>query len=72
MVVEEGNIDACSKVGILYQLGLGVERDVTKAIDLLTSAAEKGNGEAAHNLGTLFLSAEPTFPNDPKQINIGA
>ena len=62
---EAGDPVACSKVGVLYQLGLGVQRDIEKAIKFLTTAAEKGNGEAAHNLGTLYLSAEPDFPNEP-------
>lgn len=64
---EDGKIDACSKVGVLYQLGLGVDRNITKAINYLNTAAEQGNGEAAHNLGTLYLSSEPELPNEPEK-----
>lgn len=59
---ENGNTVAQAKLGILYHLGLGVERDIAIAIKFLQNAAEHGNGEAAHNLGSLYLSCEPEMP----------
>ena len=49
---------------MMYQLGLGLEREVGKAIEWLQAAADKGNGNAAHNLGTLYLTCEPDIPSN--------
>ena len=57
-IAKSGNSEAQAKIGMFYQLGLGVERNLTEAIYWLEKAAKQGNGEAAHNLGTLFLTCE--------------
>lgn len=64
---ENGNIEAQAKLGILYHLGLGVERDIAQAIKYLQNAAEHDNGEAAHNLGSLYLSCEPDVSRNPEE-----
>lgn len=60
----KGDKEAETCLGFAYQLGLGVTRDINKAADLLESAAKKGSGSAAHNLGTLYL--EPALQNSEK------
>lgn len=58
-----GNSLAQAKVGLAYQLGLGWQkRDMRNAIKWLVAAANQGVGEAAHNLGTLYLTCEPDLP----------
>ena len=61
---QEGNELAEGSLGLAYQFGFGVQRDIHKALDLLQSAANKGYGCAAHNLGTLYL--EPSVLNPEK------
>lgn len=56
---EQGDIRAQASVGFLYQTGLGVKRDIATAIKWLEEAAKQGSGEAAHNMGTLYLTCEP-------------
>lgn len=56
---EQGIAEAQAQIGIMYQLGLGVMRNIKEAIRWLTLAAENGRGDAAHNLGTLYLTCAP-------------
>lgn len=64
---EAGITEAEAAVGSIYMLGLGTPRDAEKAIIFLTRAAEKGSGNAAHNLGTLYLTGEPDIPRNPEE-----
>ena len=69
-IAEGGNAEAQTKVGVLYQLGLGVERNVKNAFYWLEKAAKQGVGEAAHNLGTLYLTCEPDKPSNPEESKV--
>jgi TPR repeat protein len=51
-----GNSDAQTQLSLLYQLGLGVKRDVLEAERWLLKAAEQNNPVAWNNLGTLYAS----------------
>lgn len=67
-LAESGNSLAQARVGFAYQLGLGErKRDVRNAIKWLVTAANQGVGEAAHNLGTLYLTCEPDLPIDKEK-----
>ncbi len=69
-LAESGNSLAQARVGFAYQLGLGCrKRDVQNAIKWLVAAANQGVGEAAHNLGTLYLTCEPDLPVDREKSN---
>jgi uncharacterized protein len=56
---EAGNSDAQSMVALLYETGLGVNRDVLKAEVWLMKAAEQGSCLAWNNLGTLYAMGHP-------------
>jgi TPR repeat protein len=64
---EAGNAEAQTTVGFLYYMGLGVDRDLQKAIDWFHQAIAQGQGDAAHNLATLYLTCEPEFPRKPEE-----
>lgn len=51
---KRGNSEAQNYVGMLYQLGLGVERDHRQAVDWYRLAARSGNAYARRNLGTMY------------------
>ncbi len=55
---------ALSLLGVMYQLGEGVERNGPKAVELLAHAVELGDGVAAHNLGTIYAMGMPGVPQD--------
>jgi TPR repeat protein len=52
----KGNSDAQTELSLLYQCGLGVDRDVLEAERWLLKAAEQNNPVAWNNLGTLYAS----------------
>jgi TPR repeat protein len=55
----KGNSDAQTTVALLYQSGLGVERDVLEAERWLLKAAAQNNPVAWNNLGTLYALKLP-------------
>ena len=55
---------AIGMLGVMYQLGSGVPRNLTKAVELLTKAYELGDGTAAHNLGTIYAMGEEEIEKD--------
>ena len=58
-LVERSVPGALGMLGVAYQLGLGVELNGKRAIELLKSAMELGDGTAAHNLGTIYAMGMP-------------
>ena len=54
-----GNSNAQTQLSPLYQLGLGVGRDVLEAERWLLKAAQQNNPVAWNNLGTLYASRQP-------------
>lgn len=63
-LAEGGNATAQNNLATLYQLGLGVKRDLQEAIKWFKLAVDQGEGSAAHNLGTIYLTGSPEVPVD--------
>ena len=61
---ESGDAEAQSYLGMMYQLGLGIEPNAIEALKFLHLAVEQGRGDAAHNIGTLYLTNYPNLPRD--------
>ena len=57
-LAEIGNMVAQAWLGYCYEFGYGTDKDVNKAIELYTSAAEKDIKFAIHNLAKLYLVGE--------------
>jgi uncharacterized protein len=55
-LAKAGNARAQSSLGSLFQLGQGVRRDYRQAVNWLKMAAAQGEGSAAHNLGTIYIT----------------
>jgi len=51
---ENGNAEAQCRLGAMYQLGLGIERDEEQAIIWYRRAGEQGNGIANNNLAGIL------------------
>jgi TPR repeat protein len=59
-IAQAGNLRAKSNIGYLYEHGLGVSQNYTKAMDWYLEAAEAGLAEAQHNLGMMYAEARGT------------
>lgn len=51
-----GTVSAQRNLGVMYDRGVGVERDPAKAAEWLRRAAEAGNRDAAYQLGAMYES----------------
>lgn len=63
-LAERGNAEANFNLGILYEDGLGVPRDMPRALQHFERSAEGGNQRAQYRLGLLY-SAGGSVPPDP-------
>lgn len=57
-LVNQGNAEAQTKLGVCYYYGRGVEKDVAKAMSLWRLAADQGHATAQQNLGICFHKGE--------------
>ena len=55
---------AIALYGVMLQLGLGVERDLTESVKVLSKAFRLGDGVAAHNLATIYAMGEGPIEKD--------
>ena len=51
---DQGDADAQSALGLMYKMGLGVERSDAEACRLFRLAANQGNALAQLNLGAMY------------------
>lgn len=58
-----GDAEAINNIGVLYNKGLGVDRDPTKAAEWYQRAAEFGYPNAQFNLANLYYSGEGVEKN---------
>ena len=54
-LAESGSAIAQHRLGVMYVLGQGVEKDSAKAVEFYTKAAEQGQAESQHGLGLRLL-----------------
>jgi uncharacterized protein len=58
-----GNADAQCTIALLYEGGLGVQRNLLEAERWLLKATAQNSALAWHNLGTLYSMKHPGFEN---------
>jgi uncharacterized protein len=63
-LAEAGNARAEYRLGILYAMGRGVERDYARAVTWLRKSADQGYASAENDLGTLYDQGRGV-PEDP-------
>ena len=54
---EQGHADAQCNLGVCYEKGYGVEKDLKQAVEWWTKAAEQGHVTAQYNLGVAYVNA---------------
>ena len=65
-LAEQGNADAQSHLGLMYDEGYGVPEDDKQAVKWYRLAAEQGHALAQYNLGLMYDEGEGV-PEDDKQ-----
>ena len=61
---EQGDAEAQSALGIMYDLGEGVPEDDAEAVKWYRKAAEQGNADAQCNLGIMYDLGEGVPEDD--------
>ena len=61
-----GDMSACSALGALKYLGLGVKKDVAGAIVLHTKACNGNNAAGCYNLGSLYYYGKDVYQDKEK------
>lgn len=54
----DGELESCSALGVMHELGLGVPRDMFRALALYRRACDGGNAHACINVGTALAKIE--------------
>ncbi|TPX64134.1 hypothetical protein SpCBS45565_g06091 [Spizellomyces sp. 'palustris'] len=63
LAAEQGYAPAQCNLGVSYAAGVGVPRDMSKAVEWLRRAAGKGHGEAMCNLGRILWEGVGVRPD---------
>jgi len=68
---EAGHTSAIYNMGLCFEHGRGVPKDIGKAIEYYNIAANKGHGKAQFNLGSFYIHGAPSLQkNEPKAIEL--
>lgn len=65
---EQGNTKAQVNLGFMYLNGIGVEKDASKAVKLLSAASEKNDAKAQYFLGLAYLHGDGIEKNENKSF----
>lgn len=55
---EQGDVIGCHWIGVFYQEGFGLSKDVKKAVEYLSKAADAGNGQSMYQLFMIHSGKE--------------
>lgn len=61
---EQGNADACAVVGVQYQLGRGVERNMETSATYLEKSCELGSADGCAVLASAYTNGQQGFKQD--------
>ena len=65
---EQGIVDVQVNLGWMYQYGVGVKKDETKALELYRKAAEQGNVKAQFNTGWMYYTGSGIAKDKDKAV----
>lgn len=63
-VADQGNAEAQCIIANMYHLGLGLERNISEAVQWYKKSAEQGYGVASNNLATIFTVGDDAIAID--------
>ncbi|HET7620540.1 MAG TPA: hypothetical protein VFK39_01440 [Gemmatimonadaceae bacterium] len=64
-----GTVTAQRNIGVMYDRGVGVQRDPAKAAEWLRTAAEAGSRDAAYQLGAMYESGRGVSEDDARAVS---
>jgi TPR repeat protein len=64
-----GTVTAQRNLGVMYDRGVGVERDPAKAAEWLRTAAEAGSRDAAYQLGAMYENGRGVPQDDARSVS---
>lgn len=64
---EQGSADACAIVGVQYQLGRGVARDIDLSATYLEKSCTLGSADGCAVLASAYANGQQGFPQDFKK-----
>ena len=67
-LAKKGIIEANVELGEAWRHGLGTKKNVAKAVQYYTKAAELGHRDAQYILGTMYIAGDETEPDYGKMI----
>lgn len=67
---EQGMSEAQVKLGIRYQAGIGVDKDLNKAVELFKAADQQGNVKAKYNLALMYLLGKGVTKDEDKGLEL--
>lgn len=67
-LAEQGNSEAQANLGLMYELGQGVNKDFFEAFKWYRSAAEQGTAWAQTNLGFAYINGRGTNQDDKEGV----
>lgn len=70
MDAENGSVVSQFKLGVMYQHGYNVKKDLKKAVKWYTKAAENGDSGAQYNLGMMYHEGEGVPRNMQKAYEL--
>ncbi len=66
-LAEQEVAGAIGLLGVMYQLGTGVEQNGKRAVELLMRGVQLGDGVSAHHLSTLYDTGLPGVAPDAEK-----
>lgn len=63
-----GTVSAQRNLGVMYDRGVGVERDPARAAQWMRSAAEAGSRDAAYQLGTMYENGRGVAEDEAQSL----
>jgi TPR repeat protein len=64
-----GTVTAQRNLGVMYDRGVGVQRDPAKAAEWLRTAAESGSRDAAYQLGAMYENGRGVAQDDAQAVS---
>jgi TPR repeat protein len=64
---DKGQLEACSDLARAYQDGIGVDKDVKKAFELVERGCNRGHATSCGRLGVFYLEGTPDVKQDAKK-----
>lgn len=66
----QGDPSALTHLGVMYQLGLGVDKDIVKAIEFYQAATEKDYAPAKYNLALMYSEGVGVVKDEKKAFEL--